>query len=92
MSKLLYVLLTSHQLKKTIVQRSFKFNIPLRTICKKIGVDYKLFMVSYINSSGVSDHINEKQFLEMLDILGIDVRFQFIVDSDYTEEMAKEKL
>lgn len=91
MSKLLDTILTSNQLKKIIVERSFKYQIPIRYLCDECGVDYKMFMSTYINStSGDAKHVSEDQFVKMLSILGIDVRFQFVINKSYNiEEVSK---
>lgn len=84
MPKLLDVLLNSNQLKRTIVERAFKYNIPIRYLCNEVGVDYKMFMSTYINStSGDPKYITEEQFTNMLSLLGIETRFQFVISSDY---------
>lgn len=81
------IYLGSKELKRTIVERSFNLELPLRYICKEIGVDYKTFMSSYVNSlESTSFPITEDQFERMLEILGIGVRYQFIIDSDFDSE------
>ena len=83
----------SKELKRTLVERSFKYQIPFKDICQKIGVDYKLFMSSYINShAGGEGVINEAQFLELMDELGMSVRYQFVIDKNFDKEVEKEKL
>lgn len=78
------VYLGSAELKRLIVKRSTEFRIPLSYICSEIGVEYKYFMSSYINVQGLSKaNITEVQFKNMLSILGINVRHQFIIDANY---------
>lgn len=51
-----------------------------------------MFMSTYINStSGDPKYITEGQFIKMLGLIGIDVRFQFVINSEYNiEEYSKE--
>lgn len=91
--KLLDIYLGSAELKKKIVQRSLEFQIPLAYICREIGIEYKTFMSSYINVSGPSSlEVTEEQFEKMLSILGISVRHQFIIMSDYNGKAISDTL
>jgi len=78
--------LGSNELKKLIVSRSTEFELPLKAICLDLGIDYANFMQSYINSNENNKFkIEEGKFLELLKHLGINVRYQFIINdkSDY---------
>lgn len=93
MDRLLSTYLTSLELKKTIVKRSTELEIPFRYICHDINVEYKHFMATYINSEGTGEcKLTVKQFEEMLDILGMSTRFQFVVKKDYPASEIREKL
>lgn len=82
--KLLKIYLGSAEIKRKIVERSVEFNIPLAYICGEIGIEYNALMKSYINVLGISRlEITEEQFEKMLSILGISVRHQFVIETDY---------
>lgn len=90
---LIDVCLGSAELKRFIWSRSIKFNIPLSYICSEIGIEYKEFMRSYMNVQGVSKlEITEEQFRKMLSILGISVRYQFVIDSNYNGAEVSDRL
>ncbi len=90
---LMDVYLGSAELKRLIVSRSKEFNIPLSYICSEIKLEYKHFMASYMNVQGVSKaDITERQFEEMLSLLGISVRFQFIIDAKYDGATVSDEL
>jgi len=90
---LMDVYLGSAELKRLIVSRSKEFNIPLSYICSEICVEYQHFMASYMNVQGVSSaNITEIQFEEMLSILGISVRFQFVIDAKYDGSTVSDEL
>lgn len=90
---LIDVYLGSKELKKHIVDRSFTFEIPLRFICAEAGVNYKSFLQGYVNSNMPdSTDITEEQFENILELLGIEVRTQFIIKSNYKPEEVKKKL
>lgn len=81
--KLIDVILESKELKRTIVKRSLDYNIPLRYLCKESGIEYNTFIRSYINSTdGYMCEANEDQFKKLLGILGISIRYQFIIDKE----------
>lgn len=82
-NKLLHTYLTSKELKGLIVQRSIEFQLPLRYICHKVGISHDSFMRSYINGGGLNLEIEECQFEQILEILGISIRFQFVVQREY---------
>lgn len=87
--------LGSKEIKKLLVERSFKFEIPFRYVCKEIGVEYKHFMDAYINSmENKKFEITEEQFEKMLDIFGIKVRVQFLIQGPekYNPVEIKKKL
>lgn len=91
--KLLNIYLGSAELKRKVVERSVEFNIPLTYICDEIGIEYRAFMTSYINTPGISKlEVTEEQFEKMLSILGITVRHQFIIESDYNGKEVSNKL
>lgn len=90
--RLLKTYLGSNELKKVIVKRSIELNIPFRFICHEIGVEYRAFMQTYINSStGDSSDMTEEQFEGMLEILGIETRFQFVLKSNFVAQGEKLK-
>lgn len=74
------LLLNSKEVRKLIVHRSEKYNIPLRYVCREISVDYTRFL-GYINSqtSRPSD-IAEHEILKALEVLGVSIRFQVVID------------
>lgn len=80
---LVEVYLGSKELKKAILDLSFKYEIPLKYICKEAGVNYRTFLEGYINSNNPSIEITEKQFEKILDLLGIERRIQFIVKTNF---------
>jgi len=85
------VYLGSNELKKLIVERSFKLEIPLRYICNEAGIEYSKFINSYINSrSNKNCKVTEKQFDKIFEILGIKVRTQFLILSEESGYYAKE--
>jgi hypothetical protein len=92
-SKLLDIYLGSAELKRQIVKRSIDFNIPIKYICQECGVDYPTFMSAYINVSDVSRfEITEEQFTKLINMLGIKVRYQFVIDSEYDGASVSERL
>lgn len=92
MGRLLKTYLTSLQLKKTIVRRSTDLEIPFRYICHDLGIEYRHFMATYINGGGENCEISEKDFEKMLEILGISVRFQFVISDTYRPDEIRDKL
>lgn len=79
---LLRTFLESKELKRCIVERSFDHNIPLRYVCREAGVTENEFLKSYINVNGVSRmEITEDQIKRVLSVLGINVRYQFVIDT-----------
>jgi hypothetical protein len=77
------IYLGSKELKKLIVDRSTRFELPLRYICSYAKIDYKEFMQNYINSLENNEAtLTEKQFNDIFEILGIATRFQFVVKKD----------
>lgn len=79
MSALRSLLLQSVEIKKLIVQRSTEHKIPLKYLCEKVGVNYLSFMASYIRAEGDPD-IREEDFLKILELLGVTLRFQLVVE------------
>lgn len=92
MSDLLNVLLHSGAVRKLIYSRSLEYNIPLRYLCLEAGIDYMNFMRSYINSNSGKAKITEEQFIKILDILGIDVRYQFVINEKTDVTKARNEL
>lgn len=86
--------LKSTELKKLVVTRSFEHKIPLRFLCKETGIKYRQFMLSYINSSNTTDKevFTEQQFCKLLGILGIEIRFTFVVDTKMNMKAVSEAL
>lgn len=90
---LLKIFLGSAELKRRIVARSIEFNIPLRYVCNEVLVDYSRFMAAYINSSNISDlDITEQQVEQLLKLLGIETRVQFIINANYNGAEVRERL
>lgn len=78
---LLEVLLNSKEIKRMIVKRSSDYNIPLRYLCREAGIDYNLFMRSYINALDQKAYEGtEEDLRKVLDTLGIKIRYQFVID------------
>lgn len=77
---LLETFMESKEVKKLIIQRSTDFRIPLRYVCREAAIDYDRFMSSYINATVWNKcDVTEKQFIKVLETLGINVRYQFII-------------
>lgn len=90
---LLDTLLGSKELKKILVERSFAMNLPFKYLCEEALIDYASFMGSYINSSdGSKNDITEDQFVKILEMVGINVRFQFVIDNNYDGKELSKKL
>lgn len=87
------ILRSSKEVRRLIVEKSLEYGIPLRYICEEVGVEYSLFMMQYINSrSDVSKlEITDEQFEKILHRLGIEIRYQFVIDKtrDMTTEARK---
>lgn len=78
---LIDVLIQSKEIKKLLVDRSFKYRIPLDFICREVGISYTDFMRGYINSKdGKFFEISESKFREILSILGIHIRSTVVID------------
>lgn len=76
------VLLNSAEVKKLFIQRSRDYQLPLKYICNEAGVDFNEFMQSYVNSKASSGcSITEDQFIKMLSVIGVNVKYTFIIDS-----------
>jgi len=95
MSSFMDVFVGSKELKRKIVELSDSHEIPLRYICKEIQVDYKHFMQAYINSDSGNLSLTEYQAKRILSMLGIEVRTQFIINTEHdykgVQQMLKEK-
>lgn len=90
---LLDLLYESKEIKRLVVQRSIDYNIPLRYLCNEVGLEYDRFMQTYINSSSSrTAKISESQFIEILKILGIDVRYQIVVNKNADMELVSRNL
>lgn len=92
MSLLVQIFQESKELKKTIVERSLKNEIPLKYICREAHVSYQDFMKQYINISSTSSlEIKDWQIQKILETIGIKIRFQFMIDTslDMREEGIK---
>lgn len=79
MSALRKLLLESMEIRKLIVHRSTEHNIPLKYLCEKVGINYQRFMFSYIRAENDPD-VSEEKFLKLLELLGVTLRFQLVVD------------
>lgn len=87
------VFLGSKELKRTIVKLSVQHSLPLRYMCQEIGLEYRHFMDAYINSSEhTSFVITEKQAKRLLEMLGVSVRMQFIIDSNHDYKKVQDHL
>lgn len=87
------IVLTSKEVKRLIVKRSVELEIPLTHICSSLGISYKGFMDNYINGTEpVKSDITYKHVLKVLEALGVKVRYQFVVDTDFDVDGAKKKL
>lgn len=72
----------SKELKREIVDRSTEFRIPFKYICDEVGISYKEFMQEYINVPGIAPiEITDEQIIKTLEVLGIEIRHQFVINS-----------
>jgi len=91
--RLIDALLGSKELKRELVERSFEFGIPFKMICNEVGIEYKVFMASYINShESPNSEITEEQLKEVMALLGMQVRYQFVIDKSFDHAAVKQKL
>lgn len=90
---MLKTILNSKELKRLLVSISNESRIPFKYLCEEVGIDYNEFMMSYINVKGLSTaDISEDKFKELLKLLGISIRTQFVVDTKIDLESLKSKL
>lgn len=89
---LLETILKSKELRKVIVERSIRYTIPLRYVCKEVGIDYMLFMRQYINSNSARAKVTEEQFRKIFEMLGINIRYQFVINEDENEMKERSKI
>lgn len=91
--RLIDVLRGSKEIKRLIVKRSFEYNIPLRYICNELEIDYTLFMRGYVNSNSMADcSLEEEDFSKIFEMLGITIKYQFIIDKEYDGLEVRNKL
>jgi len=82
MPKLLDVLRTNKEIRRLIVEKATKYRLPLRMLSEYAGIEYKLFLSEYINPiDSVNTEITEEQFEKMLNLLGVEIRFQFVTNT-----------
>lgn len=75
------LLLESKEIRRLIVQRSEKYNIPLRYVCREAGIEYNRFIAGYINAqSSRAEDFSEAKLLKVLEALGVSIRFQVVID------------
>lgn len=86
------VFVGSKELKRKIVALSVAHGIPLRYICNEIQIDYKYFMQAYINSDGGNIDLTEYQAKKILSMLGIEVRTQFIINTEHDYKSVQQRL
>lgn len=86
--------LGSKELKKAIVDLSFKHDIPLKFLCAEAKINFKIFMQGYVNSNTYKEDlpVTEKQFEKIFELLGIDRRVQFVIKSNFDAEKVKNEL
>lgn len=88
---MLSIYLGSAELKKALIARSIELEIPFKWICNELYIPYDDFMRSYINSSSSNLDITEGKFNELLVMLGIEVRVQFVIP-DYNASELRDRL
>lgn len=87
------ILLTSKEIKRLIVKRSFELEIPLTHICSHLGISYVRLMKHYINGNSPEImQMDSIQILRILELLGVKMKYQFIVDPDFNVEVSKAKI
>lgn len=91
-SKMLAIFLGSAELKKALIVRSTELEIPFKYICAEVGVNYDEFMRSYINSSSNNLEISEDKFSQIMSLLGIGTRVQFVISSTFDYVKVREEL
>jgi len=59
----------------------------------ELGIEYKDFMASYINSNSMREcNISEEDFEKILKLLGVTIQHRFIIDKDYDGVKEKNEL
>lgn len=85
--------LNSKEVKRLIVERSLALQLPLRYICHEIEYDYRLFMESYVNSVNNDNcKLTEEQFEKILELLGVTVRYQLVVDKAFDADGERNRM
>lgn len=92
MSKMLSIYLGSAELKKELIARSIKYEIPFKYVCSEIGINYDEFMRSYINSTSSNLDIAEEKFSDLLTMFGIEVRVQFVTHLEFGQKALRDRL
>lgn len=93
MPSLVDIFLSSKELKRTIVKLSVEHSIPLKYLAKDIGLEYRYFMKSYINSLNHERFdISEIQINRLFELLGIETRTQFVLRSEHNFKKIQEQL
>lgn len=84
----------SKAIKRLIVEKSYEYQIPIRLLCLEVGIEYKKFLASYINSNEENDSpcFTEEQFEGLLKLLGLTPRVQVIIDKDYEPRKVRDIL
>lgn len=90
--KLIDVLLHSPAVKKLIYQRIAENEVPIRYMCNEIDLDYQVFMKSYMNSTSGKAKVTEEQFRKILDMLGVDIRYQFVINENADVKKMRDEL
>ena len=87
------IYLTSKEIKKTIVQRSQDFRIPLKLICHAVQIKYEPFIREYINAEDSSNYkIEEEKFEKILNLLGVETRVTLVLKKNFGENEIREQL
>lgn len=86
-------LIKSKEIRRLIVERSITCRVPLKYICKEIGIEYDYFLKAYINSKDADAFdISEEKFEKMLGLLGIKKRIQLVIDKSIDTDKISEDL
>jgi len=87
------ILIKNKEVRKAVVERSFLHKIPFKFICSECKFNYDNFMDAYINSKdGEYFNCTEQQFRMMLEILGIKVRHQVVIDKSIDMKAVSDRL
>lgn len=91
--KLEQALIGSHAIKKLLIDRSVELKMPFRYLCLDVGIKYNDFIKSYINSDAVKNaSINDEQLQKMLLLLGVEIKIQAVIKSDYDSTKEQKRL